>query len=66
LKPLEAEIDSEATLDPTNWTEISCHFRFFSLPLNSGGQTRRFLGGRQPLWGIGVTSLIRVIASPVA
>src|ERR1043165_1251029 len=27
-------------------------------------QTRRFLGGRQPLWGIGVTSLMETTRSP--
>src|SRR2546425_13156897 len=27
-------------------------------------QTRRFLGGRHPLWGIGVTSRIERICSP--
>src|SRR5207244_11689076 len=30
------------------------------------GYTRRFLRGRQPLWGIGVTSLIVVISRPMA
>ena len=29
-------------------------------------QTRRRFGGRQPLWGMGVTSLIRVTSRPVA
>src|SRR5262249_5244667 len=29
-------------------------------------QTRRFLGGRQPLWGRGVTSSIALIESPEA
>src|SRR3974390_1940182 len=32
----------------------------------SAGQTRRFLGGRQPLCGIGVTSAMLVILSPQA
>src|SRR3981189_705078 len=31
-----------------------------------GDQMRRRLGGRQPLWGIGVTSLIEVIVKPAA
>ena len=32
----------------------------------SRDQTRRRLGGRQPLWGIGVTSLIDFTSSPAA
>src|SRR5918997_1510489 len=34
------------------------------LPVKSCGQTRRFLGGRQPLCGIGVTSRIETTRSP--
>src|SRR5439155_18444441 len=35
-------------------------------PMMDSPQTRRFLGGRQPLWGSGVTSSIALIASPEA
>ena len=34
--------------------------------ISSFDQTRRRFGGRQPLWGMGVTSLIRVTSRPVA
>src|SRR5699024_1641784 len=34
--------------------------------VSSFNQTRRRLGGRQPLWGMGVTSLIIVTSRPVA
>src|SRR5699024_5269616 len=33
---------------------------------SSFSYTRRRLGGRQPLWGMGVTSLIRVTSRPTA
>src|SRR5215207_3140648 len=36
------------------------------LPLSTGAQTRRRLGGRQPLCGIGVTSEIEPTSRPVA
>ena len=34
--------------------------------VSSFDQTRRRFGGRQPLWGMGVTSLMRVTSRPVA
>ena len=39
---------------------ISCHKTFPP----SDTQTRLLLGGRHPLWGMGVTSLIMVTSSP--
>src|SRR3954454_19038680 len=41
---------------------------FCSLPFlpRTASQTRRFLGGRQPLWGRGVTSSIALIERPEA
>jgi hypothetical protein len=43
-----------ATAEPAGWTYMARH------------QTLRFFGGRQPLCGIGVTSLIERIVSPAA
>ena len=46
---------------------ISCHV-LITPPINSVNHrhTRRRLGGRHPLWGTGVTSLIIVTSSPAA
>ena len=35
------------------------------MSVSNPSQTRRRLGGRQPLWGIGVRSRISVILKPV-
>jgi hypothetical protein len=51
---LQAEVGAFATGELTGGTDITSH-------LSSAPQTRRFLGGRQPLCGIGVTSMMLVI-----
>src|SRR5690606_6324660 len=51
---LEAQVDAFATGELAGRTDVTCHF--LSLP-----QTRRFFGGRHPLCGIGVTSMMLVI-----
>ena len=57
---LEEELHVFAPAEPANWTSITSHIRFFL------DQTRRRLGGRQPLCGIGVTSRMSVILNPAA
>src|ERR1041384_3830570 len=42
------------------------HFASRTLAMRSPGYTRRRLGGRQPLWGIGVTSAMLPILRPIA
>src|SRR5512146_2804833 len=43
---------------------ITCHVVLSSSTRNTHGYTRRRFGGRQPLCGIGVTSVIAVIFRP--
>src|SRR5260370_12021390 len=57
--PFQEELEPFAPAQPTYWTFVSCHFFLWH-------QTLRRLGGRQPLWGIGVTSLIEITVSPAA
>src|SRR5210317_186825 len=56
-RALQVQVSTFTTREFTLWTEISSHN---GLP----SYTRRFLGGRQPLWGMGVTSVILVILNP--
>ena len=52
---LEKELFSDPTTKPTCWSCITCHTTPYTL---------RRLGGRHPLWGMWVTSLMLVITSP--
>src|SRR6266496_3308669 len=57
-RALEKELDPLAPALPAHRDVISCH--------RVSPYTRRRLGGRQPLCGIGVTSRMAVISSPTA
>src|SRR6266545_1461328 len=57
-RALEKELDPLAPSLPAHRDVISCH--------RVSPYTRRRLGGRQPLCGIGVTSRMAVISSPTA
>src|SRR5438093_766336 len=57
-RALEKELDPLAPTLPAHRDVISCH--------RAPPYTRRRLGGRQPLWGMGVTSRMAVISSPTA
>src|SRR5208283_5836484 len=77
---LEEEFQSFAPAQSAYRTQIPCHRRLrlfhsrvshhftfhFSLFTASGDQTLRRFGGRHPLCGIGVTSLIEMTPSPAA
>src|SRR5262249_22041863 len=49
-----------------DWSDWSATFSHPQEHPGLVGQTRRFLGGRQPLWGSGVTSSMALIDSPEA
>src|SRR5579871_3139338 len=51
---------AKSAADANSWSFISCH------DAKSPDYTRRRLGGRHPLCGIGVTSLMTVISRPIA
>jgi hypothetical protein len=61
---LEEELQPFAAAKPANRIGISCHLEptFSNLGASAIAvrHTRRFFGGRHPLCGIGVTSLIAV------
>src|SRR5210317_1089616 len=56
---LQKQVRAFATSKLTFWSNITSHNNSFLY-----SYTRRFLGGRQPLCGIGVTSVMLVILYP--
>ena len=52
---------AESAADANSWSFVSCHGNEYLLDY-----TRRRFGGRQPLCGTGVTSLITVMSKPIA
>src|SRR5690606_7214326 len=56
LLALQVKLNALTPAQPADGTRVSRHWLLFP----SSSYTRRRFGGRQPLWGIGVTSLIAV------
>src|SRR5882762_9816724 len=74
-RPFEEELLSLPAAEPALGIVKRRHVCALNLPLSfcaalragsRGPQTRRLFGGRQPLWGMGVTSLMAEISSPAA